>query len=56
MLYADDLAAVTQTAEELQTAANIVHGWCTDYGMTANIGPSKTEAMHFPLPSHLGRG
>jgi hypothetical protein len=56
LLYADDLAAVTQKAEELQTVANIVHGWCTDYGMTANIGPSKTEAMHFPLPSNLGRG
>jgi hypothetical protein len=56
LLYADDLAAVTQKAEELQTVADIVHGWCADYGMTANIGPSKTEAMHFPLPSNPGRG
>jgi hypothetical protein len=50
MFYADDLSGVTENPEELRTTAVVVHDWCADYGMGANIGPAKTAAMYFPCP------
>jgi hypothetical protein len=45
LLYADDLALLSDNAENLQQMAKIVKSWCTKWRMSVNM--SKTKIVHY---------
>ncbi len=45
LLYADDLAIMTESEEDLQTLLNILEKWCKQWCMRVNI--KKTKIVHF---------
>ena len=47
LLFADDLAALSDTPEGLQHALELVGSWCAAWGMEMGIGQGKTEALSF---------
>ena len=49
LLYADDLAAMTASAQQLQVVSDAINEWCTTWGMRANIGRGKTEVMRIAV-------
>ena len=46
--YADDIAIIATTAEELQSLLNTLEKWCIDNQMKVNT--SKTQVVHFRRP------
>ncbi len=48
--FADDSAFMANSAEELQTALDLISEWCTAFGLTISYGQHKTEAMCLPVP------
>ena len=48
LAYADDVVILSTTAHGLQLALDHVHLWAAAWGMTVSVGPSKTQAQHFP--------
>jgi len=51
LLYADDIAVVADSPEQLQLALRLIHEWCVAFGMEMGTDAGKTEAMAFPLPT-----
>ena len=47
LLFADDIACLAKSKEELQTLLDAIVAWCDAWGMQIGIGGGKTEAMHF---------
>ena len=47
LLFADDIACLAKSKEELQTVLDAIVAWCDAWGMQIGIGGGKTEAMHF---------
>ncbi len=47
LLFADDLAVLSDTPKGLQHALELVGLWCTAWGMEMGIGQGKTEALSF---------
>ena len=45
LLYADDIALLSETSEELQAMINTVHDWCTKWRLKVNS--NKSQVMHF---------
>ncbi len=45
LLYADDIAIMAESEEDLQTLLNILEKWCKQWHMTVNI--KKTKIVHF---------
>lgn len=50
LFYADDLAVLVEDPADIQRALDVIHDWCTHYGMEASTGSGKTEAMAFAPP------
>ncbi len=42
-MYADDLAIMAESEEDLQTLLNILEKWCKQWGMIINIKKTKIE-------------
>ncbi|MEW8544936.1 MAG: reverse transcriptase family protein, partial [Candidatus Thiodiazotropha sp.] len=49
LLYADDLALIAESEEDLQRLLQILSKWCEDNGMTINM--DKTKVIHYRNPS-----
>jgi hypothetical protein len=49
LFFADDVAVVASTADELQQALYLIWQWCASWGMEVGLGHGKTEAMAFPV-------
>ena len=47
LLYADDLAILADSPEELQRALDALSAWDRDYGFTFSAGPDKSAVMIF---------
>ena len=45
LLYADDIALLSDSEENLQVALNLVYNWCCLWGV--QISPKKSQIMHF---------
>ena len=45
LLYADDIVVLAPNAENLQTLIDLIHNWCTTWGI--KINSSKSNIMHF---------
>jgi hypothetical protein len=45
LLYADDLAVLAESEEDLQTMLNVLHEWCEEFDISVNI--DKTKIVHF---------
>ncbi len=45
LLYADDLALMAESEEDLQSLLNILEKWCKQWRMRVNI--KKTKMVHF---------
>ena len=43
LLFADDLAMLGATRQELQLALDLIHRWCTAWGMEVGTGQGKTD-------------
>lgn len=48
LIFADDVAIVTDSPSEIQAALSLVHEWMRAWGLDISVGPSKTEAQAFP--------
>lgn len=49
--YADDVAGVCLTTDQLAILVQIIYSWCVAWGMELSLGKDKTVAMAFPRPS-----
>jgi uncharacterized membrane protein YgcG len=47
LLYADDIAIIAKSVQELQAALGHIRDWCAAYGMDIGTGAGKTEAVAF---------
>ena len=45
LMYADDVAIISDNKDQLQTMLNLVDTWCKQWGMNVNM--SKTKVIHF---------
>ena len=45
LMYADDVAILSENAEDLQSMLDFTHQWCKKWGMTINM--SKSKIIHF---------
>ena len=45
LLYADDIVLMSETAEDLQNALNILKSYCDHWKLTVNV--NKTKSMIF---------
>jgi hypothetical protein len=54
LLFADDLAVLASSAEELERALGYINGWAKAWGMSINVKKGKTEAMQFTPQSIRG--
>jgi exonuclease III len=45
LLYADDIATLASSPEELQRALDVAQRWCADWQLQISVGTGKTEAM-----------
>lgn len=55
LLYADDLAAMAASPQQVQVVATAISDWCAAWGMRANIGRGKTEIMRIAVDSNSNR-
>ena len=51
LLYADDLAILAESEENLQVMLEILSQWCHQWRMTVNV--SKTKVIHFRIKSQF---
>ena len=49
LLYADDIALIAESEENLQDMLDLLGAWCQEWGLKVN--PKKSEIIHFPNPS-----
>ena len=49
LLYADDLALIADSEENLQKLLEVLHNWCKQWRMRINI--NKTKIVHFRVKS-----
>ena len=49
LLYADDLALITDSDENLQKLIEVLYQWCEDNDMSINS--DKTKVIHFCNPA-----
>ena len=49
LMYADDLAIISESEEDLQTMLNSLHDWCKKWRMRVNV--TKTKVVHFRIKS-----
>ena len=49
LLYADDVAIISETETDMQAMLNVVREWCNKWNMSVNL--TKTKAMHFRIPN-----
>ena len=47
LLYADDIAVLADSPQQLQYALSRIHNWCAAWGMEVSTGQGKTEAISF---------
>jgi hypothetical protein len=52
--YADDVAGVCTSTDQLAILVQIIHSWCEAWGMELSLGKDKTVAMAFPCPAMRG--
>ncbi len=45
LLYADDLAIISESEQDLQDMLNVLHEWTQEFNMSVNI--DKTKVVHF---------
>ena len=49
LLYADDIALIAESEENLQDMLDLLGAWCQEWGLKVN--PKKSEIIHFRNPS-----
>ena len=49
LLYADDLAIISETETDMQVMLTVVHEWCNKWNMSVKL--TKTKSMHFRIPN-----
>ena len=49
LLYADDIALIAESEENLQDMLDLLGAWCQEWGL--KVYPKKTEIIHFRNPS-----
>ena len=49
LLYADDVAIISETETDMQAMLNVVREWCNKWNMSVNL--TKTKAMHVRIPN-----